>query len=273
MLSLRELLLDSPDAEPLTVLAEERRVLVLRPPARLTQVLSGARAPRGGRVTRSGPWLAATRIERWPPRMTTSRWLVWRLRLGGLSRGEASVRAERALDRFELTALGGLPVHRGPPWLQRALPIAAALELASREATVVLDDAFTGLDDGSARHLAELFVRHAQHAAWVACVPRAAAGSPLWSAAESHWMWSGGRLERLDPRGVAPSSTYLVQVRGDATVWSACALEAGAELLEERATAVGKLVVLRFDAGRGPGELFALLEPAGDLVIELHPVG
>lgn len=257
-------------------------VLVLGAPAELFQAAVGERAPTAGTLRWSSPVVHAGQPRALPPRWTAREWIAWRLRLAGLGKKEAAARAAQTLEGFGLQAFAKTRLDRARAALVRALPLlAAAAQPAPSDAVLCFDDAFAGLDDDSAAHLAARWVEQLGERPWVGFLPRLSPRSPLVQATHEVLVVARGQVALQGPPAqvLADDPLYVVRVQGTRTQWPERMAELGFTLLHERqwpaTDSDGKELIVRLTEGQSPRDLFGVLEPQGDadVIVELFAQG
>lgn len=259
-------------------LAGPRGVIVGAPPA-LFEAAAGVLPAAAGTLALDGAALHAGAIAAYPKAWTALEWLAWRLRLGGSASASERGRAARAaLDAFGLSAHGLALLGKAPLVVRKALPLVAAVAaLGSAPAVILLDDTFAGLDDEAAHALATSFVTAAGEARWIAFVPFLSLRSPLAAAATEALVLDAGAVtgQGAPAALLAQERSYVVRVLGAEIPWAQKLEELGIQLVTERTFSrpegEGKELTVAFGEGRGPGDLFALSAPTGDVILELFP--
>ncbi len=254
------------------------RAVVVGAPAVLFDALVGVVAPSAGTLDRHGHSpIDAGRMPAYPPRWTVLEWLGWRLRLVGVP----AAAGRDALGAFGLAAHGVTLVSKTPLLVRRALPLIAAIAAAPqiREPLLVLDDAFTGLDDPEAHELAATFVSATATAscAWIALLPVLPLRSPLALAADDVLVLDAGEIVAQGSalEVLAGERGYVVRVLGSAIAWPEKLEELGIRLVSQRDFVrdgdTGRELTVAFEGERGPRDLFALSADSGDVILELFP--
>lgn len=254
------------------------RAVVVGAPAVLFDALVGVVAPSAGTLDRHGHSpVDAGRMPAYPSRWTVLDWLSWRLRLVGVPAAAGSA----TLGAFGLTAHGVALVSKTPLLVRRALPLIAAIAAApqSREPLLVLDDAFSGLEDPDAHELAAAFVSATATAgcAWLALLPILPLRSPLALAADDVLVLEAGEIVAQGSalEVLAGERRYVVRVLGSTIAWPERLQELGIRLVSQRDfvrdEGTGRELTVAFEGERGPRDLFALSADSGDVILELFP--
>lgn len=254
--------------------------IVLGAPAALFAAIAEGHAPSRGRLELGTPMLHAGSIRTLPPSWTVLEWIEWRGRLAGMPARVARTRAVELLEAFELGAHRTTKLSKITPLVKRALPLVAALAIQlpdSADATVVFDDAFTGLDDASAQHLAALLVGLLGSRRWIGLLPFLAPRSALAEAADEVVIFDAGHvvMQGAPAALLAAERTFVVRVLGGEVPWSDKLRELGVTLVAERPfsrdEAQGLELTVAFSAETGPSDLLAIAASSADVIVDLFP--
>lgn len=253
--------------------------IVLGAPSALFASVAGIGTYTGS-LTLEGTPVQAGVVEAMPAAWTALDWLTWRLRLAGMSSRLARTRGLGMLESFELGAHATVALGKASVLMRRALPLIAALALqlpGPEQPVVLFDDAFGGLDDDAAGHLASLFVRLAGQRRWIGFLPWLSSRSALAAAAAELLVLDGGRVvAKGTPAALLTAErTFVVRVLGEQLAWSAKLEERGIALLSERQwlrpEGSGKELTVALPGELGPRDLFALTAESSDVIVELFP--
>jgi ABC-2 type transport system ATP-binding protein len=204
-----------------------------------------------------------------PPRFTGHEYLSWAARLGGASRREARLLADRALADLDLGDLERSPLEKLDKPARRALVIAQAVVGDPR--VLVASAPLAGLSGSDATYVAAVFSAACRPRRWIATVSTLYAGSPehaLASGADDLLVFASGRLVRSGSlRQVAPGTIgYTITLRGE--------IEPFRRALEERGLQLSggpRRWFIDLPRQVSTGDLLALSVQTGAIVVELYP--
>lgn len=266
----------------LTLETEHDHVVVIGAPRALLEATCGSIRPARGTITIQGVEAAAALGSGiiagapldppLPPEWTVSAYVTWSARLAGFSRGDASARAEGAIDKLGLRPRAREILGRATPAARRATVIAAAFATGAR--VIALEDPSPSLDGEAADSLLKVAARALEGRAWILFAARAPLSSPIVAAAGEAIVLAGSSVaERGTPSVLATRARrYTVDVQGAGEAL-ARALSARGAIVESVISVPGSARFILELAEEGTThDLFACAAEVRAVVIELRPI-
>lgn len=270
-----------PCVDGLSLVTTGDHVIVLGAPSALFEAVSGMRKPTRGELRVAGQdpiealhagMLAGVPLDPpVPPTWTPRSYVEWSARLAGMSKRDARIGTNEALELLKMTAVAETPLRTSPLHVRRAMAVAAGL--ATDAEVIVMEDPAVSLPEDAARNLSRLIAtalaNERKKRRWILFAGRIPLESPLAMHADEAVVLMGSSVASQGP--VAELATrdrsYALRVVGKEDAFLEAAEARGAQIVRH-----GAHLTVDLGPSLHTRDLLEMAEQASSVIVEMRPL-